>query len=175
MVTVSIKNKTMKHKAVVIASFLVLAACLAFVQSNAQQVPPPKGAPQGGPKGNPMAEFEHPKNLKVLPKNISPEDLAKTMREFSMALGVRCGFCHAAKENKTGGRPEPDFASDAKPEKKTARTMYHMTSDINKKYISALGPDFEKIACVSCHRGSTKPMVSIDSLPKKSEMPKKTD
>ncbi|HWF43362.1 MAG TPA: hypothetical protein VG537_01850, partial [Candidatus Kapabacteria bacterium] len=110
----------MKYKAIVIAFFLIIAACLAFVRSNAQQVTTPKGAEQGGPKGNPMAEFEHPKNLKVLPKNISPEDLAKAMRTFSMSLGVRCGFCHVAKENKSGGRPEPDFASDAKPEKKTA-------------------------------------------------------
>ena len=35
------------------------------------------------------------KNLKVLPKNISKEDLDKVMDGFKTALGVKCSFCHA--------------------------------------------------------------------------------
>ena len=172
---------TMKYKVASIVLISSIIACLTIARSNAQQAPAPLKGEQNGEKGtkppmqgNPLAAFEHPKNLKILPKNISPEDLQKTMRTFSMSLGVRCGFCHEAKENKEGGRPEFDLASDAKPEKKFARDMFHMTEDINKEYLGKMGPDFEEITCVSCHRGSPKPMVSVDSLPKKVEMmPKK--
>jgi hypothetical protein len=36
------------------------------------------------------------KNLKVLPKNISKEDLDKVMDGFKASLGVRCNYCHAS-------------------------------------------------------------------------------
>ena len=34
-------------------------------------------------------------NLKVFPKDISPQELRSTMSTFTRALGVRCNFCHA--------------------------------------------------------------------------------
>jgi hypothetical protein len=169
------KTRTMKHKIAAIVLISSIIACLTIAGSNAQQAPPSgeKGA-KTPMQGNPLAAFEHPKNLKVLPKNISPEDLQKAMHTFSLSLGVRCGYCHEVKENPSGGRPEVDFVSDTKPEKKFARDMFRMTADINKKYLGKMGPDFEEVTCVSCHRGSPKPMVSVDSLPKRVEMmPKK--
>jgi thioredoxin reductase len=33
-------------------------------------------------------------NLKVLPKDISKQELQSTMRGFAFALGVRCEHCH---------------------------------------------------------------------------------
>ena len=42
----------------------------------------------------PPDEPKH-KNLKILPKNISKEDLDKIMDGFKEALGVKCNFCHA--------------------------------------------------------------------------------
>lgn len=54
------------------------------------------------------------KNLKVLPRNISSKALSKMMvDEFSDALGVGCGFCHAQGKDSLS----IDYASDAKPEK----------------------------------------------------------
>jgi hypothetical protein len=139
-------------------------AVLIFSQVTAQQSPKPS---QASPEqqGDPLAEFRHPKNLKILPKKISPEDLQATMRTFSKSLGVRCGFCHAPKKVAVGAHPELDFASDAKDEKVNARKMFHMTADINKKYLAKMDRNFE-VTCVSCHRGNPKPMVSVDSLPK---------
>jgi hypothetical protein len=117
-------------------------------------------------QGNPDAEFEHPKNLKVLPKNISAKDLHETMRTWSRSLGVRCGFCHEIKPPaKEGDRPEANYASDKKDEKRNARKMFTMMHDINSKYLGKMDKSFE-VTCVSCHRGSPKPMVSVDSLPK---------
>src|SRR6476620_11740875 len=70
------------------------------------------------------------KNLKVLPKDISKEQLDTIMHRFNAALGVRCNFCHAFKDGK------PDFPSDEKKEKDIARYMLHMTSEINMKYFN---------------------------------------
>jgi cytochrome c553 len=103
---------------------------------------------------------ETPKNLKVLPKNISHDELEKVMRDWSTSLGVRCGFCHArnTETNKT------DWASDAKPEKEMARKMMKMTAKINKKYFKMDKDDKKEgdamtaaITCVTCHHGSAHP------------------
>jgi len=99
------------------------------------------------------------KNLKVLPKDISHEDLDKVMDGWKTALGVKCGFCHAPSADSTSHRL--DFASDAKPEKDIARHMYKMTAKINKKYFSFnkndKGDVIPAISCVTCHRGSPHP------------------
>jgi hypothetical protein len=110
-------------------------------------------------------EPEKPKNLKVLPKDISHDDLIKIMRGFTASLGVKCGECHVGTPT-ADGKMDFDFASDAKDEKLNARKMMKMVDAINGKYLGKMDNDFEKITCVTCHRGHIKPMVSIDSLPK---------
>ena len=60
-----------------------------------------------------------PTNLKVLPQDISGEDLVKTMMGFRAALGVQCNFCHA--QNPETKRM--DYASDANPVKANARII----------------------------------------------------
>ena len=100
-----------------------------------------------------------PKNLKVLPKNISHDDLEKVMDGWKAALGVKCNFCHAPSADSTSHHL--DFASDAKPEKNIARHMYKMTGRINKKYFSFAkddnGATIAVISCITCHRGSPHP------------------
>jgi hypothetical protein len=101
------------------------------------------------------------RNLKILPKNISHDDLDKVMDGFKAALGVKCNFCHAASQDSSSHKL--DFASDEKPEKNTARHMMIMTAKINKKYF-----DFDKkdpgetvpaVSCVTCHRGNSHPEI----------------
>src|SRR5258706_14351065 len=76
---------------------------------------------------------EKPKrNLKVLPRDISHDDLDKIMDSWKVALGVKCSFCHAP--SKDSSSRHLDFASDAKPEKDIARHMFRMTAKINTKY-----------------------------------------
>jgi hypothetical protein len=98
------------------------------------------------------------RNLKVLPKDISHDDLQKTMHTWSNSLGVHCNFCHAATDSTS---QKLDFASDAKPEKNIARHMFRMTAKINKKYFSFnkndQGAVIPAISCVTCHRGSPHP------------------
>jgi hypothetical protein len=99
------------------------------------------------------------RNLKVLPKDISHDDLEKVMDTWKAALGVKCNFCHAPSKDSTSRRL--DFASDAKPEKDIARHMFRMTAKINKKYFSFekddKGATIPAISCITCHRGSPHP------------------
>jgi Photosynthetic reaction centre cytochrome C subunit len=99
------------------------------------------------------------KNLKVLPKNISHEDLDKVMDSFKAALGVKCNFCHAASQDTASHHL--DFASDAKPEKNIARKMMRMSAKINKKFFSynkdEQGAPANLISCMTCHRGNAHP------------------
>jgi Photosynthetic reaction centre cytochrome C subunit len=99
------------------------------------------------------------KNLKILPKDISKDDLDKVMDKFKAALGVKCSFCHAPSKDST--QKWPDFASDDKPEKLIARKMMKMTTRINKKYFSyeknEQGQSIAVVECMTCHRGSPHP------------------
>jgi len=97
-------------------------------------------------------------NLKVLPKDISHEDLDKVMDGFKVALGVKCNFCHAASKDDP---KHLDFASDGKPEKEIARSMMKMTYRINKKYFHVKDVYETKavlaVNCVTCHHGQAHP------------------
>lgn len=96
------------------------------------------------------------KNLKVLPKNITKDELDDVMDGFKAALGVKCGFCHASQ---AADPKKLDFASDEKPEKLMARKMMKMTAQINKKYFHDPGMDGSMLAisCQTCHNGKEKP------------------
>lgn len=106
----------------------------------------------------PKAPEKKESNLKVLPKNISHEDLDKVMHGFNKSLGVRCNFCHAPQADDP---KRMDFASDAKPEKDIARMMMRMTSKINKKYFhikDAANPSAVlAVSCGTCHNGKAHP------------------
>ncbi len=105
---------------------------------------------------------EGPKNIKVLPKHITEQQVHGLMREWSMSLGVRCNFCHAAAADGKG----LDFVSDAKPEKDMARHMFKMMNKINQKYFEAKKDSVGMmmhtgINCYTCHRGVAHPEVKL--------------
>jgi hypothetical protein len=115
-----------------------------------QAAPPPMHGPR-----RPMPK---PTNLKILPKDISSEDLMKVMHGFTQQLGVHCSFCHV---EDTATR-HMDFASDAKPDKNMARIMMQMTHEINTKYLSQIQdpdatPEIKTVTCGTCHRGNSMP------------------
>lgn len=100
----------------------------------------------------------HKSNLKVLPKDISHEDLEKVMHNFNNALGVKCNFCHA--QSATDPK-KLDFSNDSKPEKETARDMMKLTLKVNKKFFQAKSPVLTDstlaITCNTCHHGNPHP------------------
>jgi hypothetical protein len=102
------------------------------------------------------------KNLKVLPKNISGDNLHKVMEEWEHSLGVHCNFCHVRNEE----TKKMDWANDSKPEKEMARDMYKMMNKLNQKYFGAkkdsLGMIMQSgVNCNTCHRGTAHPEVVI--------------
>lgn len=103
-------------------------------------------------------------NLQVLPKLISKDDLLKTMRSFTEALGVKCEFCHSEKQ----GSDNLDFAADEKPEKDEARVMLKMVMGINNDYLPKLSEftnaKILQVKCITCHRGNKQPEMLEDVL-----------
>lgn len=103
-------------------------------------------------------EHEPFKNLKVLPKNISHDDLEKVMHHYNKALGVKCNFCHAKSTEDVG---KLNFASDEKEEKNMARSMMKMTTKLNRKNFGTKKEVFNhavmEVSCNTCHRGQAHP------------------
>lgn len=133
-----------------IATLPVLSPCVLL----GQQAPPPAAGGQHSPMMMPK-----PVNLKVLPKDTSPQDVMKIMSGYSQQLGVHCGFCHSVDP----ATKRPNFASDEKPEKNTARTMILMTNEVNAKYLSQIhdpdaAPDQKTVSCGTCHKGHSMPV-----------------
>jgi hypothetical protein len=137
-------------------SFAALAAAVITTLSLGAQTTPAAQPAQSNVRMH--HELPKPKNLQVLPKDISAHDLIATMRGYTAALGVECSFCHA--DNPQTHRI--DFASDAKPQKTTARTMIRMVNEINTKYLAnvqdADATQADKtVTCGTCHRGQSMP------------------
>ena len=107
----------------------------------------------------PKDEF---KNLQVLPKNISAEELDKVMDSFNEGLGVKCGYCHVRNTE----TKHLDFAKDDKAEKEMARNMMRMTNDLNKKYFSDSAA-VKAVSCYTCHHGNPMPAVDTADFRKK--------
>lgn len=97
-------------------------------------------------------------NLKVLPKDISKQELQSTMRSFAFALGIRCEHCHVEKQAPEKGF---DYAADDKDAKKAARIMLQMVEAINRDYVGKLEKADKlapiRVQCVTCHHGLTQP------------------
>ena len=98
------------------------------------------------------------KNLKVLPKDITKPQMDSVMKSFTVALNVKCNFCHV----KVEGTDNWDFPSDANKHKLVARDMYKMTSKINKKYFEYTGDKddlaIQMVTCYTCHNGKKEPL-----------------
>ena len=140
-----------------IASGLTLLAVLAFSQP--PQTPPPQAPAQ--PAQPARWQPPDPTNLQVFPKDIAKPALIQTMRGFTQALGVRCEFCHVGEGNDLSTF---DFASDDRRQKRNARLMIRMMTDLNSKYLAEVPEPrpagTPAVTCYTCHRGQTRPLIS---------------
>ncbi len=125
------------------------------------QAPAPSQPPAGSAPGQPPMhrQFPPPKNLQVLPKDSSAEDVHKIMHQWEGDLGTQCSTCHAADPKNIGpnGKPRLNFADDSKKEKATARTMYKMVEEINTQYVGKVDSSGMPVTCGTCHRGKLSP------------------
>jgi len=120
-----------------------------------------------------------PKNLQILPKTASTQDVVGVMQTFTRALGVQCTYCHveqtaplltveeqqaaaaaaAANPQQAGrgrgrgrgrGGPQMDFASDARRQKQIAREMVLVTRQINQALNAGIHKPAAEIVHVQC-------------------------
>lgn len=137
-----------------------IVAAAAFALASFAQSP---GSTEQAPAANAPHHHDEPAptNLKVLPKDMTGEQVHQLMHQWAGSLGTECGTCHAADPNRKGpnGRPMLNFADDSKPEKNTARLMYRMVEDINKNYVSQVDSSGVPVTCGTCHRGHLDPPI----------------
>ena len=98
------------------------------------------------------------RNLQVLPTGTSIDSLLETMAGFTRALGVRCAYCHEARENQP--LDSINFASDARPTKEKARVMLRMVAAINGEHLARLSSrrtPATSVSCFTCHHGIAVP------------------
>ena len=90
------------------------------------------------------------KNVKLL-KSVPAAEFLRNMDEnYGRGLGWTCTNCHIAGQ----------FDSDQRKNKRIARQMQQMTDAINAEQLARmteLDADFQKVTCVTCHRGSNEP------------------
>ena len=145
-----LSSPSLARAAVVVSAAFAFAA---FAQSPAST--------EQTPAANPPHHHEEPTptNLKVLPKEMTGEQVHQLMHKWEAELGTECSTCHAADPNRKtpSGRPALNYADDSKPEKNTARLMYKMLEDINKNYISMVDNAGVPVSCGTCHRGHLDP------------------
>ena len=92
------------------------------------------------------------KNLTVLPKDTSVDDVMKIMKAWNTALNVDCVFCHVGQV----GKPLStfDFASDNKKRKEASRIMLRAVMDTNEKFKTIGEDDPPRVSCATCHKRS---------------------
>lgn len=113
------------------------------------------------------------KNLEVLPRNITRDELMTVMRSFNRGLGVRCDHCHVV--TATTPQQQFDFPADTKETKRAARVMLQMTMQINGEWLDRVEAAEHgttvaqaraaraaenagmRVTCWTCHRGKPEP------------------
>ena len=98
-----------------------------------------------------IAQEGREKNGKLL-GDLPVSQFIPLMNYFAASMGRRCNFCHV---NNNG---QWDYASDDKPEKKTAREMIKLVLDTNSRLTTL---KLDPIACYTCHRGRNSPQSTI--------------
>ncbi len=112
------------------------------------------------------------KNLKILPKNITHEQMDSVMHHFTASLNVKCNFCHVRNQE----TKEWDHASDANKHKLVARDMMKMTNKINDKYFPYAGKAKNlstalTVTCYTCHNGQKEPTIKPPRQERQQQLP----
>jgi hypothetical protein len=158
--TISAREETLRLKSSspsLPAAAALFAAAL-FAASMVAQAPQAPPAPAASATPPPPRAYPAPTNLKVLPKDLTGQQVHEIMEKWEGSLGAHCNTCHTADPNNIGpnGRPRLNFADDSKQQKATARLMFKMTEDINGNYISMV-ENSTPVTCGTCHRGHLDP------------------
>jgi tetratricopeptide (TPR) repeat protein len=131
----------------------VLCVALSVVALRAQGAAPPPAAPPAQGAAAAAAQGGY-KNLKILPKDISRQQLGEIMQGFARSLGVGCDHCHMGESMQS-----MDWANDDKDEKANAREMMRLVKTINEGLGGLTRTDHPRaqVTCETCHRGLAAP------------------
>ena len=134
----------------------IALALTAMVVCTAAQSP---GNSDGPPQKPAERVYPVPRNLRVLPKELTGQQVNDVMEQWGAELSVRCSACHGEdQDNVVSARPRLSrFADDSQPMKEIARLMYTMTEQINRDYISKVDGAELPVTCGTCHRGRVSP------------------
>ena len=148
----------MKLSVLFLPSAAVLLAVVAIAVATPAQPPATPPSATAPPPAEPRV-YPAPTNLKVLPKDLTGQQVHEIMERWSASLGTHCDSCHTADPQNIGpdGRPRLNFADDTKPMKNAARLMFKMTEDINTNYVSMIDSSGAPVTCGTCHRGHIGP------------------
>src|SRR5438132_6093496 len=116
--------------------------------------PQPAQTPVTAAQEQTIAQEGREKNVKLL-GDLPVSQFIPVMNYFAVSMGRRCNYCHVNNQGQW------DYASDAKPEKNTAREMIKLVMEINK---TTGRLNLDAVSCYTCHRGRTSPQ-SLPSLP----------
>src|SRR4029079_9483068 len=83
-------------------------------------------------------------------KGVPASTFMNTMFFQRYSLGVSCNFCHVGTQ----------WDKDDKKQKVTARNMLRMVQEINAAQFDGK----PAVNCMTCHRGSTKPVTEISGV-----------
>jgi hypothetical protein len=136
----------------------ILVTSVAFICGIAAQAP--EGERNSAGKPPPLSRtFHAPRNLKVLSRDLSGQQVNEIMEGWAGSLGVRCDSCHAEATEITVADDESNlnYADDSKPMKIIARNMYKMTEEINSIHIAKIEGSGMPVTCGTCHRGHVSP------------------
>jgi hypothetical protein len=93
----------------------------------------------------PSSPGSGPKNLQVLPANLTLPEVQRIMGQWSVALGMNCMSCH-----KSLAAPHLDETEL----KQKAREMVRLQEKVNQELVAMkLAPS---MSCMTCHRGRPK-------------------
>lgn len=150
MIAVSRSWDTVLSFPLVVATVLICTAAQAPQNAPTASSAPASAAAQKSPS---------PTNLKVLPKNLTDQQLHDLMEQWTVSLSAQCEACHAYDGDKANpdGTPRLNFADDSKQMKVIARLMVAMTDQINNGYIARLEGSGLPVTCGTCHRGRIVP------------------
>jgi hypothetical protein len=119
----------------------VLLACLSASLFAQQPAAPAAGNTTGTMPV--QGQRPGPRNLKIL----KPEEVQPAMQSYTVALGVKCTFCHVQGN------------MDDNPHKQIARNMIAMTRELNTQ-LASNGDEKTRVSCYTCHRGAEHPAIA---------------
>jgi hypothetical protein len=139
------------RRVIALAAAVALSAATLTAQQTAPAAPAAAEPSQEAAAADENWKPDEIKNLTVLPKETSVDDVMKIMKAWNTALNVDCVFCHVGQV----GKPLStfDFASDGKKRKEASRIMLRAVMDMNEKF-KTIGDEPPEVSCATCHKRS---------------------